>query len=290
MEHQMRNKLRYCFYLLLTLASSSCALNKVQDFSRSKYLKEGYKLVWADEFNQKGLPDPKNWTFEKGFVRNNELQWYQPENAYCENGLLIIKAKLEQKSNLDFILDSKDWRKNRRNIDYTSACLITKGLQSWQYGRFEMRGKIDISAGLWPAFWTLGVEGAWPANGEIDIMEYYQQKLLANIASSGKNGKPKWFSQTKSITELGGKAWAKKFHIWRMDWDTNSISLYVDDLLLNRTLLADLDNDHQKGTHPFKQKHYILLDLAIGGMNGGEPENTKFPNQFEVDYVRVYQK
>jgi len=290
MEHQMRNKLRYCFYLLLTLASSSCALNKAQDFSRSKYLKEGYKLVWADEFNQKGLPDPKNWTFEKGFVRNNELQWYQPENAYCENGLLIIKAKQEQKSNPDFILDSKDWRKNRRNIDYTSACLITKGLQSWQYGRFEMRGKIDISAGLWPAFWTLGVEGAWPANGEIDIMEYYQQKLLANIASSGKNGKPKWFSQTKSITELGGKAWAKKFHIWRMDWDTNSISLYVDDLLLNRTLLVDLDNDHQKGTHPFKQKHYILLDLAIGGMNGGDPENTKFPNQFEVDYVRVYQK
>jgi len=75
-----------------------------------------------------------------------------------------------------------------------------------------------------------------------------------------------------------------------MDWDSNSISLYVDDLLLNRTLLADLDNDHQKGTHPFKQKHYILLDLAIGGMNGGDPENTKFPNQFEVDYVRVYQK
>ncbi|MCZ4222175.1 glycoside hydrolase family 16 protein [Pedobacter rhodius] len=255
-----------------------------------KYAKEGYKLVWSDEFEKDGMPDAKNWTYEKGFVRNEELQWYQPENAFCKSGLLIIEARKEQKPNPLFEEGSSNWRKKSKNIEYTSACLITKGLQSFQYGRFEMRGRIDISAGLWPAFWTLGDNGNWPANGEIDIMEYYRGKLLANIASLGANKKPKWFSNTKSTEALGGKKWVAKFHVWRMDWDSEAISLYVDDLLLNKTPMAQLKNDDSTGINPFMQKHYILLDLAMGGLNGGDLNDTKFPNRMEVDYVRVYQK
>jgi beta-glucanase (GH16 family) len=286
----MRDKMQYIFCSLLVFITTFCAINGAQNVAHSRFFEDGYQLVWADEFNKDGNPDPRNWTYEQGFVRNEELQWYQPENAFCKNGLLVIEARKTEKPNPDFVAGSKSWRKNRKTIDYTSACLITRGLNSWQYGRFEMRAKIDISEGLWPAFWTLGVEGSWPANGEIDIMEYYQGKILANIASTAKNRKTKWFSQTKAVGELGGKAWAKKFHIWRMDWDEQSISLFVDDVLLNKTLLADLDNDDRKGTHPFKQKHYVLLNLAIGGMNGGDPNGTKFPNRFEIDYVRVYQK
>lgn len=153
-----------------------------------------------------------------------------------------------------------------------------------------MRGRIDISEGLWPAWWTLGVEGRWPANGEIDIMEYYKKKLLANIAFIGADGKAKWYSNTRAIDSLGGKKWASKFHIWRMDWTEKSISLYVDDLLLNRVELDKLVNGNGSGINPFQQPHYILLNQAIGGMNGGDPTNTKFPNRFEVDYVRVYQR
>ncbi|WP_293787305.1 glycoside hydrolase family 16 protein [uncultured Pedobacter sp.] len=285
----MQNKKYFYGFVVLLLLNQSCVLQNPKNLI-DVYSSEGYKLVWNDEFNQDGPPNPANWGYEKGFVRNEELQWYQPENAFCKDGKLIIEGRKEQKPNPLYVEGSNDWRKKPKNITYTSACIITKGLQSWQYGRFEMRGKIDISDGLWPAFWTLGLKGHWPANGEIDIMEYYEGKLLANIASLGANKKPKWFSNTKSITELGGKKWAASFHVWRMDWDSEAISLSVDGLLLNRTLLKDLKNDDGSDFHPFKQQHYLLLNLAMGGMNGGPLNDTKFPNRMEVDYVRVYQK
>jgi len=285
----MQNRIQICLIILLAIFIQSCAIKKDQNFS-NLYSKDGYKLVWSDEFNADGTPNPANWDYEIGFVRNEELQWYQPENAFCKDGKLIIEARKEEKPNPLYVEGSNDWRKKSKNIDYTSACIITKGLQSWQYGRFEMKGKIDISDGLWPAFWTLGLKGRWPANGEIDIMEYYKGKLLANIASLAANKKAKWFSYTKDISELGGKKWAALFHVWRMDWDSEAISLFVDGMLLNKTLLSDLKNDDGSDFHPFKQPHYILFDLAMGGMNGGPLNNTKFPNRMEVDYVRVYQK
>ncbi|MEJ5995672.1 glycoside hydrolase family 16 protein [Pedobacter sp. Du54] len=273
-------------FLLGLLCLQSCGIYKGNNKKVADYSAEGYDLVWADEFTKDGIPDAKNWTYEKGFVRNEELQWYQPENAFCKDGLLIIEARKEQRANPLFVVGSKDWRKQRENIEYTSSCLISRGLQSWQYGRFEMRGKIDISEGLWPAFWTLGEHGRWPANGEIDIMEYYKGKILSNIARMGTNSKPKWFSTTKEVN----KAWAKQFHTWRMDWDNENISLFVDDTLYLNVPLTELQNEGSQGVHPFKQKHYLLLDLAMGGLNGGNLAKTKFPNRMEVDYVRVYQK
>jgi beta-glucanase (GH16 family) len=252
--------------------------------------KETYKLVWADEFNKDGKPDTTNWRYEKGFVRNDELQWYQEENARCENGVLIIEGRKESKLNPQYEAGSRDWRRNRRNIEYTASSINTSGKHTWQYGRFVMRGRIDIRSGLWPAWWTLGVNGRWPANGEIDIMEYYRKKLLANIAFMGANRRAEWYSRTFSIDSLGGKEWASKFHIWRMDWDENRIALFVDDILLNQVELGKLVNKDGDNVNPFKQPHYMLLNLAMGGMNGGDLAGTGFPNRFEVDYVRVYQK
>ncbi len=249
-----------------------------------------YKLVWADEFNTNGAPDSSNWTYEKGFVRNQEFQWYQPQNARCENGKLIIEAKKEERLNPMYVAGSKDWRKSRDSIHYTSACLLTRGLHSWQYGRFIMRAGIDISSGLWPAWWTLGLHERWPANGEIDIMEYYRKKLLANIACLGNNHNAEWYSNRFNIDSMGGKKWASKFHTWRMDWDENFIALYVDDHLLNKVPLDSLVNKDGSGFNPFRHQHYMLLNLAIGGANGGDPSLTSFPKKFEIDYVRVYQK
>lgn len=282
----MLNK-RYFLVALVAIPISLFAQTGVQN----KYVKEGYRLVWADEFNQNGKPDPANWKHELGFVRNQELQWYQADNAWCEDGKLIIEARKENKPNPNYKAGAKDWKYNRENIAYTSSSIKTVGLQSWQYGRFIMRGKIDVSDGLWPAWWTLGTAGEWPSNGEIDIMEYYKGKILANIAiGTSKRYTAEWFSKTKSIKELGGKKWASKFHIWRMDWTENSISLFVDDELLINVPMEKLTNKDGSNINPFKQKHYMLLNLAMGGMNGGELGNTKFPNRFEVDYVRVYQK
>lgn len=252
---------------------------------------DGYTLVWADEFSKDGSPDSTAWRFEKGFVRNHELQWYQAENARCENGILIIEARKELKPNPVYVAGSNDWKRKREKIEYTASSMNTSGKHSWMYGRFVMRGRIDISPGLWPAWWTLGVNGRWPANGEIDIMEYYRGKVLANIAcGTGTPFKAEWYSKTVPADSLGGKEWAAKFHVWRMDWDENAIALYMDDTLLNKVELSKLVNKDGSNINPFKQPHYMLLNLAIGGDNGGNPANTIFPNRYEVDYVRVYQK
>src|ERR1051325_8652973 len=142
----------------------------------------GWRLVWADEFDKDGRPDPRNWGYESGFVRNRELQWYQPDNARCERGLLVIEGRRERKANPNFRPGSTDWMTERAYAEYTSTSLLTRGRREWLYGRFEMRARIDTRQGLWPAFWTLGVEGEWPKGVEIDIMEYYGGTLLANVA------------------------------------------------------------------------------------------------------------
>ena len=276
--------------ILLLNATYSCKSPSGISTAADAYTKYNYRLVWADEFNKDGKPDTSNWRYEKGFVRNEELQWYGADNAYCKNGTLIIEGRKENKPNPNYEAGSRNWRKNRPHIEYTSSSISTSGKHSWQYGRFVMRGKIDISSGLWPAWWTLGVSGRWPANGEIDIMEYYRKKLLANIACLGPDGKAEWYSNTFSIDSLGGKQWASQFHIWRMDWDEHAIALYMDDQLLNKVILSKLANKDGSGFNPFRQPHYMLLNLAMGGMNGGDLTNTAFPNRFEVDYVRVYQK
>jgi len=250
-----------------------------------------YELVWADEFDRDGRPDPALWTYETGFVRNEELQWYQPENARCEGGLLVIEGRRESKPNPLFRPDGRDWRRSRPTIEYTSASLTTRGLHSWQYGRFEMRGRIDTRPGLWPAFWSLGVSGRWPACGEVDIMEYYRGILLANVAWAGPEPfRPIWDDPKTPLSELGGPDWSDQFHVWRMDWDEDLIRLSVDDRLLNETALSMTVNQDGSGKNPFHQPHYLILNLAIGGTQGGDPSATELPARFEVDYVRVYRR
>jgi beta-glucanase (GH16 family) len=280
------------FFTVVTLGSICLTTSSyAQGDPKTLYQQDGYKLVWADEFNETGKPNVNSWRYEEGFVRNQELQWYQAANAWCQDGMLIIEARKEIRSNPRYNKDSKDWKSTRENITHTASSINTRGMHSWQYGRFVMRGKIDVSAGLWPAWWTLGVAGEWPSNGEIDIMEYYAGKMLANIAiGTNKRYNAEWFSVTKTIPAFGGEKWAAQFHIWRMDWTEKSIDLFVDDELLMSVPMDSLYNKDGSNTHPFKQPHYMLLNLAMGGMNGGELRDTKFPNRFVVDYVRVYQR
>lgn len=248
----------------------------------------GYKLVWADEFDVDGAPNPKNWNYEKGFARNEELQWYQPDNATVKDGLLVIEGRKERVTNPNYKAGSSDWKTSRQYAEYTSTSMTTSSLQTWQYGRFEMRARIPTSAGMWPAWWTLGVSGEWPSSGEIDIMEYYKGNVLANVAcGTATRWQAKWDGSSKSVASLGA-GWANNFHVWRMDWDDQKIDLYMDDVLMNTASLSSMLN--ADGTSPFKQKHYMLVNLAIGGSNGGEPTGTTFPQRYEVDWIRVFQK
>jgi beta-glucanase (GH16 family) len=276
--------------LIVILLFSSCKKTEPTDSDKTQ---DGYKLVWSDEFNTDGPPDASNWTFEKGFVRNEEQQWYQPDNAHCEDGKLIIEAKREQKPNPNYVSGSDNWKTNREYAEYTSSSLLTGGLHSWLFGRLEMRAKIDARAGLWPAFWTLGISGSWPHNGEVDIMEFYQGKLLANIAwGAEEQWQAVWDSYSLPISTLINydPEWLDKYHVWRMDWDEESIKLYLDDALLNMADLSKTFNRDEEGKNPFYQPHYIIINLAIGGTAGGDPSQTAFPAFYHIDYIRVYQK
>ncbi len=236
-------------------------------------------LVWSDEFNYRGLPREDYWGYEEGMVRNSEAQYYtveRGENAWVEDGVLTITALREPYG----------------GAAYTSASINTAGKYDWTYGRFEMRAKIDVRDGLWPAFWMLGY-GKWPENGEIDIMEYYQKKILANVAWKANNSDPwsaQWDSATRSLESLRRiyPNWENEFHVWTMDWDTSSVRLFVDGALLNEAYLTDIINPD--GSNPFLDKPlYLLINLAIGGTQGGNPEGTAFPAKYEVDYIRVFQ-
>jgi beta-glucanase (GH16 family) len=276
------------FIAVSTLAEQTASLASLEAQQPSW---AGYKLVWSDEFNKEGKPDGRNWIYEEGFVRNRELQWYQSDNARCDKGLLIIEAMRQRKKNPCYRPDSRRWNLSRKYADYTSASLMTRGLHNWKFGRFEMRGRIDTRPGMWPAFWTLGSARPWPGCGEIDIMEYYRGMLLANAAwASERRRVAVWDDSRIPLAQFKDPDWSRKFHVWRMDWDADSIKLYVDNILLNTIDLTRTINKDREGTNPFHEPHYIILNLAIGGTNGGDPSKTEFPARFEVDYVRVYQK
>ena len=251
-----------------------------------------YELVWADEFEVAGKPDPTKWIYENGFVRNNELQWYQSDNAFVEDGVLVIEGRRDTFPNPNYDPSSEDWRTNREHITYTSSSIQTRGLYAFRYGRLEVRAKIRTEEGLWPAIWTLGEGHEWPIGGEIDIMEYYGGNILANAAwASANRWKPIWDGSRTPVASFDDPIWDQQFHIWRMDWTFDSIHIYVDDLLLNTIDVSKTINQRGDISNPFRDtEQFILLNLAIGGNNGGDPSDTAFPSRYEVDYVRVYQK
>lgn len=279
-----------CGFMLALAIAVPAAAQRAPAPASNVSAPSGYTLVWADEFNEDGWPDPRNWTCERGFVRNQEQQWYQADNATVKNGQLIIEARREAAPNPQFEAGSTDWQRNRQVAEYTSASVTSRGLHSFQYGRFEMRARIDIRSGLWPAFWTLGDVGRWPASGEIDVMEFYRGNLLANVAWADSAGKAVWDDSRTPVAEWGGADWASRYHIWRMDWDENEVRLLVDDTLLHSTDVRAAANGGGGARNPMRQPHYLIVNLAIGGANGGDPSSTRFPARLEVDYVRVYRK
>ena len=256
-----------------------------------------WELVWNDEFNYTGAPDSTKWSYENGFVRNNEAQWYQPQNAFVLNGVLTIQGRNEKFPNPNYEKDSRNWTRSREFAEYTSACVTTLGKKEFLYGRFEVRARIPTAEGSWPAIWTLGTSMNWPNCGEIDIMEYYlirgEPSILANVAW-GSDSKPRgeWRTNIFSYTKWTSvdPHWNNKFHVWRMDWDKDFIRLYLDDELLNEVSLDETTNGERgRNINPFRQPQYLLINLALGS-NGGTPDNSAFPMNYDIDYVRVYQK
>ena len=293
----MNKKLLLLIFSVLSGSLSAQEENLYRPDSNAPRSIPGYKLTWSDEFNLTGKPDNKSWRYENGFVRNEELQWYQSDNANCSNGALKIEGRRETIMNPNYINGSADWRKNREYANYSASSITTRDSHSWLYGRFEVRARIPVVKGSWPAIWTLGISKGWPSNGEVDLMEFYRintvPSILANAAWSTNDSNNKWIAKwdgsNKPLADFTSidPDWANKFHTWRMDWDKDFIRLYLDDELLNEIDLSKTINPD--GFNPFHQPQYLLLNLALGG-NGGDPSQTNFPIVYEIDYVRVYQK
>ncbi|MEM6331261.1 MAG: glycoside hydrolase family 16 protein, partial [Planctomycetota bacterium] len=196
------------------MAVAAAACGAVSGTAAAEPPAAAWRLVWADEFDISGPPDPEKWGYERGFVRNRELQWYQPENARCEDGCLVIEGRRERKR----VTVRRRGKQQPAVAEYTSASVTTRGKFTWLYGRLEVRAKIVARDGLWPAIWTLGERGPWPGKGEVDVMEFYDGKILANAAWRGPERRVQWDAVKTPITELGD-AWDNDFHTWRMDWD-----------------------------------------------------------------------
>jgi beta-glucanase (GH16 family) len=244
------------------------------------------RLVWADEFDYSGLPDSTRWTYDVGDGcpricgwGNNELQYYTEKtlrNARVENGHLILEAHREPTG----------------GKSYSSARLLTRGLQAWQYGRIEARVKVPAGRGTWPAMWMLPEKptfGDWPNSGEIDIMEYvgYAPDSLFGTVHTGAynhlNGTQKgvrlrWPDPLEDV-----------FHVYAMEWSERKITLFCDGK-------AFFSFKKEKGADfrawPFDQPFHLIFNLAVGGNWAGQfgVDETIWPKRMEVDYVRVFQK
>lgn len=165
----MNIKRMICCAFLAAMCTSSFAQNQ-----------EEWKLVWSDEFNINGRPDSTVWNYEIGFQRNHEDQWYQPANAYCKGGCLVIEAKKEKKErkNPGYDKNSQRWPQNVENIRYTSALLNTAQKKEFLYGRVEVRAKIPTASGAWPAIWLLGRGMEWPSMVKLTSWSFIASKAF----------------------------------------------------------------------------------------------------------------
>ena len=244
-------------------------------------------LLFYDDFNQKSwIPRKSRWEL----CPQGSPAWafylsesYNQAYVDTDHGELVLSCE-------------------KSGSSYATGGVQMKADKAFKYGKVEVKARFALSAkGGWPAIWMMPSEpiwSGWPQCGEIDIMEYYRIKgephILANAAwGTDWQWNARWNSKAIPFTHFTDKdpAWADKFHIWRMDWDETAIKIYLDDELLNEILLSETVNGTiGKGTNPFRMSQYLLLNLALGGINGGEIDDKGIPMRYEIDYVRVYQK
>lgn len=226
-------------------------------------------LIWSDEFDTPGAPDPAKWGYDigAGGWGNNELQYYtnRLDNAIVTNGTLKITAQKE----------------NYMGSSYTSARLLSQNKFSFKYGKVETRAKLPAGVGTWPAIWMLGNNistSGWPACGEIDIMEHLGRdlnKIYGTVHHPGHSG-----GNADGGTVVISNA-TTQFHIYTMEWTASSIKFSVDNVTYYTFPNAS--------TLPFNQNFFLLLNFALGGNFGGAIDPAFTAATFEIDYVRVYQ-
>lgn len=260
-------------------SSSSSSKSSSSQTSSSDFDYDDWTLVWSDEFNGPDI-DRSAWTFERGYCRNDELQNYtdNPKNAYIEDGKLVIKTIKEQ-----------SYAYNKGWMDFSSASLKTRGKKFFTYGRFEIRARLPYGQAIWPAFWMCGENGEWPHNGEIDIMEFWGGPNSDNVIYSNVH-----YVRNGNLTSWGQKAcwlpsgrYADDFHVIGLEWDEESLKFYVDGKIHN---IFPLDTQNLRNI--FSKPFFLWINTAVAPdkWNWGDAYLNTYPQTYEIDYVRVYQK
>ena len=244
------------------------------------------KLIFSDEFNYEGAPDPMKWSFDVGNDwHNNEVQYYTDDikNCYVKDGKLHIVALNEEKG-------------TRR---HTSARIHTYGKFSCTYGKIEMVAKLPQGIGSWPAFWMLpddireGVD--WPLAGEIDIMEYSYgmdpREMHYSLHSELYNHVIG--TQETLVAKIDGLA--EDFNKYTCEWEENKISFYVDDVhqvtFHRDTRINGEPKEQGERAWPFDKNYHLILNLAVGGFFAGDKvDDSTLPFEYVIDYVKVWQK
>ena len=244
---------------------------------------QSLSLVWSDEFNSvtSSNVDTTKWKFDTGAGGwgNNELETYtsKTNNAYVAGGFLHIRAQ----------------RENTSPVTISSARLKTQGLFATQYGRIEWHAKLPAGVGMWPALWMMGTNSntqPWPRCGEIDVVENDGSDVLfvqGSIHSGGARG-----DSTGIFNFTGGDS-VTNFHVYDLDWTSNSIKWSVDNVLYETQTNWTTSAPGKSYPFPFNQGFYLLMNLATGGDYVNDPDTNSvlasLPNEFLIDYVRVYQ-
>ncbi|ANI89227.1 hypothetical protein A9P82_07940 [Arachidicoccus ginsenosidimutans] len=237
---------------------------------------QGYTLAWHDEFDENKLNE-KDWTYELGNRNgwgNHELEYYtsSPKNIYTSKGNLVIEARREKKD----------------DFDYTSARIDTKNKQEFLYGRIDMRAKLPVDKGLWPALWLLGSNIStvpWPKCGEIDVMELIGKNPKEVVGSFHWKKADGTEGTINNKYDLTDEDFSKNFHVYSLIWRKDSMQILVDNFPYVKVAREDFND----GTYPFDKPFFLLFNVAVGGDWPGNPDNaTKFPQKMLVDYVRYY--
>jgi len=238
------------------------------------------KLVFEDEFSGTGLPADASWGYEKGYVRNGEMQYYavkRQENCYQKDGFLHIVLL-----NDSALLDGKI-----RPV--TSASIDTKGKRAWKYCKVEVRAKLPACLGTWPAIWMMpsnDTYGIWPKSGEIDIMEnvgYDPGKVHYNVHSDKYN----YMKDNQKNFTVDCPTAFTGFHVYGLEWTKDQIDWYLD----GKLQYTVRKTEPGWSAWPFNQPFYLILNSAFGGGWGGRNgvDITKLKQEYLIDYVRVYQ-
>jgi hypothetical protein len=237
----------------------------------------GYNVLWKDEFSGTAI-DNTIWSYDigSGGWGNNELQYYtnSPNNSFISNGNLVIQARKE----------------SYQGSGYTSARLLTKGKQSFTFGRVDIRAVLPKGQGIWPALWMLGTkidQTGWPNCGEIDIMEIIGS-LPAEVHGTIHFG-PQGATQSTQLTgtyTLPSGDFSEKYHVFSLIWSMDNIQILVDDIPYFQATKTQVG-----AIYPFNEPFFVIFNIAVGGNWPGNPDaTTVFPQQMLVDYIRVFQK